>query len=157
MNAGETVKQWTDVHGLSSAPTKRDRLDGHVREIWRDAAGLDAVESITVAGLAHGTPLAAGAGPSQCGQAGPFLIEAGISSTWHIARFFGLTADAALKSADRPGVRTEPAGAAREREVEPEIIPPYRPGAGHGAGLPIDVGAVIQKALQSAGLLKRGP
>jgi len=36
--------------------------------------------------MAHGTPLSS----LGCGIAGPFMIDAGISSSDHIAKFFGL-------------------------------------------------------------------
>lgn len=150
MNAGETAKQWADVHGLSATPSRRDRLDGQAREIWRDADGREAIESITVAGLAHGTPLSTGPGANQCGKAGPFLIEAGISSTWHIARFFGLTADTALKVAGPEKL------AAAHRAPGPDASF-ERAGRHVGGSLPIDVGAVISKALHAAGLMRRGP
>ena len=38
-----------------------------------------------------GTPLATGESEGECGAAGPFLLEVGISSSYHIAKFFGLT------------------------------------------------------------------
>ena len=41
--------------------------------------------------MAHGTPLATGEADDECGAAGPFLLEVGISSSYHIAKFFGLT------------------------------------------------------------------
>jgi hypothetical protein len=41
--------------------------------------------------MAHGVPLATGSGEQRCGVAGPFLVEVGISSSYHIAKFWGLT------------------------------------------------------------------
>jgi hypothetical protein len=40
--------------------------------------------------MAHGTPLATGESEDECGAAGPLLLEVGISSSHHIAKFFGL-------------------------------------------------------------------
>ena len=41
--------------------------------------------------MAHGTPLGIGDNDKRYGTQGAFLIEAGISSSYHIANFFGLT------------------------------------------------------------------
>jgi hypothetical protein len=41
--------------------------------------------------MAHGTPLGKAENDERYGKEGPFLIEAGISSSHHIANFFGLT------------------------------------------------------------------
>ena len=117
------------------------------------------IESYTITGLAHGTPLAT---QKHGGTAGPFLLEAGISSSYHIAKFFGLT-DARVQAsarideqADRtplapdqieviPDERVEILGKARRED---------RRGNAANAGQ-IDVMAIITKALTSAGLMKR--
>ena len=39
----------------------------------------------------HGTPLATGDSHDRCGVPGAFLLEVGISSSYHIAKFWGLT------------------------------------------------------------------
>jgi len=41
--------------------------------------------------MAHGTPLATGSSHGHCGVPGAFLLEVGISSSYHIAKFWGLT------------------------------------------------------------------
>jgi hypothetical protein len=41
--------------------------------------------------MAHGTPLGDSGHDERFGEEGAFLIEAGISSSYHIANFFGLT------------------------------------------------------------------
>ena len=90
-NAEEIVKQWVDLHGLGVAPTLEEQVSGASRRVWRDASGRDAVEIYRVPGLAHAVPLKPGEGRGRLGVAGPFMADAGISSTWHIARFWGLT------------------------------------------------------------------
>jgi hypothetical protein len=40
--------------------------------------------------MAHGVPLALADEEGSCGTAGPFFLDAGISSTHHIASFWGL-------------------------------------------------------------------
>src|SRR3984893_10746472 len=118
--------------------------------------------------MAHGTPLATGEADHECGAAGPFLLEVGISSSYHIARFFRLT-NAGLHSVSSakgefvkiaPEKRyvSEPAGHARFHprsggrgaesgrcQQEHRQIPP----SPHS-----DIAAVITKALKGAGLIK---
>ena len=159
MNAEALIRQWTDLHGIVAAPLE-DLVDGHAHRVWR-RDGIDLVESYTIAGMAHGTPLATDATAQGCGKAGPFLLEAGISSSYRIAKFFGLT-----------GAARHDAKAARKAEFaraafapdEIEYIPDERveilngkddePAFGEAARGPVDVMAIITKALTSAGLMK---
>jgi len=90
-NANEIVKQWLDVHGLPAAPMSATDVDGHPREVWWNADGETVVESYTITDMAHGTPLGLAGNDEPYGAEGAFLIEAGISSSYHIANFFGLT------------------------------------------------------------------
>jgi feruloyl esterase len=90
INADEIVKQWTDVHGLAHASSAEDAVEGYPRRVWRGVDGRDLVESYSITGMAHGAPIAPG-GVEGCGKAAPFINDAGISSTHHIARFWGLT------------------------------------------------------------------
>jgi poly(hydroxyalkanoate) depolymerase family esterase len=102
-NAGEIIKQWLDVHGLPSAPMSKQIVDGHLRQVWWNADGETVIESYTIADMAHGTPLSR----SEGGVAGPYMIEAGISSSDHIAKFFGLT-DAPLETPSKSIKRRAP-------------------------------------------------
>src|SRR6202041_402331 len=90
-NANEIVKQWLDVHHLPSAPMSEGTVDGHPRQVWWNADGETVVESYTITDMAHGTPLGVADNDERYGAQGAFLIEAGISSSYHIASFFGLT------------------------------------------------------------------
>ena len=90
-NANEIVKQWLDVHQLPSAPMSEGDVDGYPRQVWWNADGETIVESYTITDMAHGTPLGIGDNDKRYGNQGAFLIEAGISSSYHIASFFGLT------------------------------------------------------------------
>ena len=90
-NAGEIVKQWLDVHHLPEAPMSGTVVDGHPRQVWWNADGDTIVESFRIADMAHGTPLGRADDDQRYGKKGAFLIEAGISSSYHIAKFFGLT------------------------------------------------------------------
>jgi poly(hydroxyalkanoate) depolymerase family esterase len=90
-NANEIVKQWLDVHQLPSTPMSEADVDGYPRQVWWNADGETIVESYTITDMAHGTPLGIGDNDKRYGAEGAFLIEAGISSSYHIAHFFGLT------------------------------------------------------------------
>jgi feruloyl esterase len=90
-NADQIVKQWIDVHGLDHAPTLIELVDGNPRKVWRNRAGNDVIESYTIFDMAHGAPLASGTSEKHCGVPGAFLLDVGISSSYHIAKFWGLT------------------------------------------------------------------
>ena len=47
------------MHGIETAPVA-DKVDGYPRKVWR-RGGVDVVESFTITGMAHGTPLATAA------------------------------------------------------------------------------------------------
>jgi poly(hydroxyalkanoate) depolymerase family esterase len=91
-NADEIVKQWTDVHDLDPAPTLTETVDGYPRQVWRDRTSRDVIELYTIDGMAHGAPLATGPAETNCGIPDAFGLDVGISSSYHIAKFWGLTA-----------------------------------------------------------------
>jgi feruloyl esterase len=106
---GEAVAlQWANVHGLPTHPGTTDS-DGRVeRTAWLDGRGEPVVERFVIHGLGHGTPLAT-LGPEGCGEAGPFLLEAGVSSSLQIAKFWGVAQgvrEAAPKPPPKPDVVT---------------------------------------------------
>jgi feruloyl esterase len=159
MNADALIAQWTDVHGIDAAPAE-GKVDGYPRKVWR-RDGVDTIESYTITGMAHGTPLAT---RQHGGTAGPFLLEAGISSSYHIAKFFGLTGEARIRAAQTPRMTAQETDRAPLVPDQVEIIPDARveildaktdqpkfDGKPEGG---IDVMAIITKALTSAGLMK---
>ena len=159
-NAHEILKQWTDVHGLTSTPAAQDMVDGYPRQAWVDAAGEEVIESYAVTHMAHGTPLATGAADSECGAAGPFLLEVGISSSYHIAKFFGLAQPRDIPSADVLATAQEPQLHSELPAPIPSMSRENSNGKAFGAtpeqaGAPrTDIGAIITKALTAAGLMK---
>ena len=171
-NADEIVKQWLDLHDLPAAPMSEATVDGYPRQVWWNEDGETVVESYTITDMAHGTPLGVGDNDERYGAQGAFLIEAGISSSYHIASFFGLTEwirrpepigsspqtakpvpAAAPSSAATPDLTAVlwPL-AALNRRPEPPTRHPEPPPEPHRRG--IDVGAVITRALTAAGLMK---
>ena len=90
-NAAELAKQWCDVHGLREHDAAVDVVDGAAHRTWRDAGGTVRVELYMVPGLGHGAPIdAVGAGDRGVGTPMPYMLDGGISSTWHIAQSWGL-------------------------------------------------------------------
>jgi len=159
VNADEILKQWRDVHGLPAQPSSEGMVDGYPRQVWRNADGQDVIESFTITSMAHGTPLAAAGSENAYGAAGPFLLEVGISSTYHIAAFWGLTGQAVRPAANDVAL-VSPSGVV-------EFPTPRRPAAqtdwaadqrapSHGqwnaGSLATDIQAIIDKALKVAGL-----
>ncbi|MDI1264478.1 MAG: PHB depolymerase family esterase [bacterium] len=165
-NADEIVKQWLDVHGLPNEPMSSGAVDGHPRDVWWNADGATIVESYTITDMAHGTPLGLADNDESYGATGAFLLEAGISSSYHIANFFGLTdrvsqlnevtATAVPKIAPSPATAslqsTDVAATLWSRTNKP--VRPIKPVPPEPKRRGIDVGAVITRALTAAGLMK---
>ncbi|MCR0982855.1 extracellular catalytic domain type 1 short-chain-length polyhydroxyalkanoate depolymerase [Roseomonas populi] len=144
-NAEESVKQWLYLHGLADAPAVEQMSGGHVRRRWLGPDGTTRVECHRIAGLAHGVPLSPGDGEGQCGEAGAYLLDAGVSSTHGALEFWGLAEERAMSAA--PGPRPAP-GPARPAPAMAAMA--SMPGAMPGA---MDPGATITRALKAAGLL----
>ncbi len=133
-NAEAIVAQWRDVHALSSSTAMAESVvDGQAKRTWTGDAGESLVESYTVSGMAHGVPLCIAGTDDPVGAVGPFMLEAGIPSTLHIAEFFGLTK---APRAQIHNVVAEKADASRTGRQT------------------LDVNAVITRALTAAGLMR---
>jgi len=89
-NAENIVSQWVDVHGLAAAFSYEKSSGSYTRKVWTDADGDALIEAFSVSGMAHGVPLGSAMGDEFCGSPGAFFLNAGISSTHHIARFWRL-------------------------------------------------------------------
>jgi poly(hydroxyalkanoate) depolymerase family esterase len=165
-NADEIVKQWLDVHGLPAAPMSTGIVDGHPRDVWWNADGETVVESYTISDMAHGTPLGLAGSDERYGAEGAFLIEAGISSSYHIANFFGLTDRVSVTSeATKPApaakvVRSAATESMQSTDLAATLwsrnhkpVRQHKP-APRAPKRGIDVGAVITRALTAAGLMK---
>jgi len=104
-------------------------VDGYPRQVWWNADGETLVESYSITNMAHGTPLGIGDNDEKYGAQGAFQIEAGISSSYHIAHFFGLTewirrpkaaTTPAFKAASRPAPKAPSKAPSKETA---EVIP----------------------------------
>ena len=168
-NANEIVKQWLDVHRPAvradvGGGCRRSSARGLVECRWRDRRRV-------LHHHRHGPRHAArtGGNDEPYGAEGAFLIEAGISSSYHIANFFGLTqrisqAVEAATPAPLAAPQVTPSAATASlqsldvaarlwsrankpvSQTEPVPREPKRRG--------IDVGAAITRALTAAGLMK---
>jgi poly(hydroxyalkanoate) depolymerase family esterase len=167
-NADEIVKQWLDVHDLPLAPMSEATVDGYPRQIWWNADGETVVESYTITDMAHGTPLGIADNDEHYGAQGAFLIEAGISSSYHIANFFGLTEwirqpKAAPAGASKEIATAIPLASSSAPVWTPDLATVLWPRTTLGRRLAsprhpqhraVDVGSVITRALTAAGLMK---
>ncbi len=88
-NAENLIRQWSNVHRLPVEPTRMETFGPHTRRIWEDMDGKRQIEAISVLGMGHGVPLAHKSSPDACGVPGPFFLDVGLSSTVHIAEYFG--------------------------------------------------------------------
>jgi poly(3-hydroxybutyrate) depolymerase len=155
-NAALIVEQWHVVHGLTTQPSETVKAANSVRRVWRDGEGKDVIEEYRIAGMGHGTPLAT-SGPDACGVAGPWMLEAGISSTRRIARFWGLAGSGAAEHRSTPNGHV-----AIERDSSQPTAAPSStmvhadgedatPDAARGTN---DIGRIIEGALRAAGLMR---
>lgn len=90
VNQNELLEQWTDVHGIDRTADVSETIGGYPRRVYRDASGAVRVETWTITGMGHGTPVDPGNGETQCGTAGAYLLDVNLCSSYYIARFFGL-------------------------------------------------------------------
>lgn len=148
-NAPALAHQWAAFHGLAEQPDDVRARRGWTRSVWRASDGEALVEMNLLAGLGHGTPLAAG-GDDPIGEVAPFMLEAGVSSSLEIARFWGLappeTASqseawtASSAAPEQPRAHVRGLGESVMASVSPHVSD--------------DVQKVIAKALASAGLMR---
>ncbi|MFC7546237.1 PHB depolymerase family esterase [Plantactinospora sp. GCM10030261] len=103
-NATESRDQWTNVLGVSQAPTSTTSLPGGTT---LETYGSDAVRVYRISGMGHGTPVDPGSGTEQCGTATSYFLDT-ICSAYRDAVFFGLNSG----GGPGPGVPAAPTGLA---------------------------------------------
>jgi poly(hydroxyalkanoate) depolymerase family esterase len=100
-NGTAIVRQWLDVHGLADASARRASCGPAEHMHWQGRDGRTAVECYTLAQMSHGVPISA-ADPDEaqrCGQAGAFILETGLSSSYVMAESWGLAPKVAARAA----------------------------------------------------------
>ena len=132
------ARQWCDVHAVTRSAAVPGASARHSQVAWFGPDGSAAVTLHRIAGLGHGTPIAAG-GADGCGTPAPWILEAGLSSTREIARSWNLLDDA-------------------RRAAAPSPAPPPKapPGAAAGArrNAVAGIGETLTQALRGAGLMR---
>ena len=154
-NAREILKQWSDLHGISIEPSFTDNVGQFPRQVWRGVEGDEVIESYTIPNMAHGTPLEVGEDCDQCGTAGAFLLDVGISSSYRIAKFWGIANHQIATTQDEsnlvPGsTELEAFGARGSPRENASICEPVNASVSSR----FDISAVITNALKAAGLMK---
>jgi poly(hydroxyalkanoate) depolymerase family esterase len=141
-NAAALVEQWRRLHGAKEQPSAEELVDGYPRRTWQDSGGKLVIEEYRITGLGHGTPLDA-SGTNSGETAGPFLLDAGISSTRRIAQFWGVAPKVKTSANQERTVSRRPDAAI----AEPLRVP--QPAAAASG-----IGKTIEDALRSAGLMR---
>ena len=138
-NAQASVAQWADLHGLALTDAHQEMVTGAVRLSWGDQ-----MELYTLPILGHGTPIDS----SDVGRPAPFVLEAGISSSRRMARFWGLAPAAAMRE-PTPAPPPPPRRRSRQHCQKSKLcwLParPYRP----------DGKVLSVRALKAAGLVRK--
>lgn len=157
-NGHDLAQQWTALHGLPSAPHQVELQPFGARSIWRSRPDEVAIELNLVRGLGHGTPLAT-RGADAIGKVAPFMLEAKISSSLEIARFWAIAAETSKSMEDRAPTAAVPVAA-----DEPRPPPAAQDLIEHTSlgdsvmqavsQVPKGVQDTIARALRAAGLLK---
>ena len=117
--------------------------------------GDEVIESYTIPNMAHGTPLEVGEDCDQCGAAGAFLLDVGISSSYRIAKFWGIADHQIVTTQAEGNLVPIPAELNvvgmedSQRERVSAFEPASTPDPSH-----LDIGTVITNALKAAGLMK---
>ena len=142
------ARQWAAFHGLAEQPDEVRTRGGWTRSVWRASDDEPMIELNLLAGLGHGTPLAA-SGDDPIGEAAPFMLEAGVSSALEIARFWRL----APQDPNAEAGAWKGPGPAQER-LRPVATPiGEKVMAAISPHLSDDIQRVIASALASAGLM----
>ena len=144
-NARDLIDQWGALHGVSQLPSRTDEVAGYTHRVWRESTGREVIEEYSISGMAHGTPLDTSAG--ETGEiAGAHMLEAGISSTRQLLRFWGLATPIKTTGRGLPSSRLASPSLAHNLSRAPREVPHENP-AGH-------IGRTIEQALRTAGLLR---
>jgi poly(hydroxyalkanoate) depolymerase family esterase len=152
-------RQWRALHGVGGAePVVADGA-GWEHRSWAGSDGKPVVEEWSITGMGHGVPLDT-RGEDAVGQAGAYMLDAGISSTAVIAHSWNLIeaeaeAEAEAQAEARPAkrvTRLEPIAA--KPRVAPRASSPAQPRKADLQGRPGGVQTIIEDALRAAGLMK---
>lgn len=155
-NADAIVAQWLGVHGFDiNTPTHSEAAGRLAKRVWRNVAGEAMVEINMIAGMGHGTPIGDG-----LGSPGPFMLDAGVSSTREIAHFWDIdatqtngTMQSNLKTVAHERLPSRSLSLATEKAKLPapstgDVAAPRPESDRHG------IQTIIEDALRAAGLMR---
>ena len=142
-NAEDLVEQWRALHDVAKRPNRTDHVNGYPHRVWCDTEGREVIEEYVITGMGHGTPLSTAAEHFD-EVAGPYMLEAGISSTRHICRFWGLCDRAHHRARESAVVSDKP-------RVAHAVVLAHPPPSNRFVG---GVTRTIEDALRAAGLLR---
>ncbi len=137
-NAEAILGQWRALQGVAHAPDLEETTDGATHREWRDRNGVVCIEDYRVPGMGHGTPIATH-GATACGVPAAYMLDVGISSTWHSAARWGLLDDGVELSEPEQG---------RVDVPQPDVPRPHSRQTTFA-----DTRRTIETALRSAGLM----
>ena len=140
-NAQASAAQWADVLGLALTDAKQEMIDGAIRLSWGDR-----LEIYTLPTLGHGTPIDS----RDVGQAAPFILDVGISSSRRIAQFWGVVPQTVSRPVPKPvpvHIVTPPQPVLSQ--IEAAIAPSDMPQQSQAAE------SLIRRALKAVGFFKR--
>ncbi len=152
-NGEDLAAQWRGVHALGEAPSVQQSHGSYTSRVWRNKEGRDCVMHYAIKGMGHGVPIDAASG---IGAAGPYMIDAGVSSTGMIARSWGISHGA---------VQVDAAQSVTAPETAPDLLTiSSAPRSFHFPTLlnggmanpqttPTGVRQIIENALRKAGLM----
>ncbi|HEY1038792.1 MAG TPA: PHB depolymerase family esterase [Bacteroidia bacterium] len=93
-NLGESIKQWTAVHGADQ------QYDGLITDFggntlvvmtsYRNSTEGEIARAFSISNFGHAIPLDTGSCSQQGGQTATYAYDINFHSTWHVAHFFGL-------------------------------------------------------------------
>ena len=147
-NAASLAAQWTDVHAGAAQTIIDEKRGQRTYSAW-DVGGQRVVELHILAGLDHGAPILL-TGPDPVGAAGPFLLSADVSSSAEITAFWGIAQAPIAKRVRAPAKEKKSAILPVLAAATPEKVLHAR----QSKKQPLDIGAVIKKALTAAGLMR---
>jgi poly(3-hydroxybutyrate) depolymerase len=142
-NALALVEQWRPLHDAPENPSETNLVNGYPHRVWRNPQGREVVELYTITGLAHGTPLNTRS-TNHGERAAPFMLEAGVSSTHLIARFWDIVPD----QADQRPVTVS---AELDTASRPQ---PRAPAETYAQAGQVKLKKTIEDALRTAGLMR---
>lgn len=134
INMEALIAQWHCIHNINETPTTA-LTGGHTVRRWNNPEGVAVIEAHAITGMAHGTPIDP-SGIDRIGRAQPFILDVGISSTWHIAGSWDLTGTERSRASVMQSSSSRP--------METDIA----------NNRPRNASNVIETALRAAGLMK---